>query len=301
MSEPIDPGVDIGHVHLKVADIDRALDFYSGVLGFEGRRGWAPTRPSSPLATITTTSASTPGSQGRLAARAGHDRPLSHAIRYPTRRALADAVKRVIDAGVPLTGAADHGVSEAIYLNDPDQNGVELYWDRPRDEWPRPQTARPESRCPRRLSTSPTCSPSSKRGLDVHDRRAVQGLQRPDVNARYVDREDLHLVQAIGLGRYSERVLNTPSIGLAGSSARVRAAGRRDRRGRARSAARLDRRAQGRRGRAAPRTRTRARQVAAPLRNPAWAPPLDRPASNTTVPIRLSSQSCGSILAVARL
>jgi catechol 2,3-dioxygenase len=139
VSEPIDPGVDIGHVHLKVADIDRALDFYSGVLGFElqarmgpdaafisagdyhhhiGLNTWQSRGGSPPP----------PGSTG-----------LFHtAIRYPTRRALADAVQRVLDAGIPLTGASDHGVSEAIYLNDPDQNGVELYWDRPREEWPRP-------------------------------------------------------------------------------------------------------------------------------------------------------------------
>jgi catechol 2,3-dioxygenase len=96
----IDPRVDIGHVHLKVSDIDRALSFYRDVLGFE-----------------------TTG--------------LYHvAIRYPTRAALADAVRRVLSAGVRLSGASDHGVSEAIYLHDPDRNGIELYWDRPKDQWP---------------------------------------------------------------------------------------------------------------------------------------------------------------------
>jgi catechol 2,3-dioxygenase len=135
---PIDPRVDIGHVHLKVADLDRALDFYGGVLGFElqlrhgdeaafisaggyhhhiGLNTWESKGGSPPA----------PGSTG-----------LFHtAIRYPDRRMLADAVRRVLDAGIPLTGASDHGVSEAIYLRDPDSNGVELYRDRPRDEWPR--------------------------------------------------------------------------------------------------------------------------------------------------------------------
>jgi catechol 2,3-dioxygenase len=143
-SAPIDPGVDIGHVHLKVADLDRALDFYSGVLGFElqdrfgtdaafvsagdyhhhiGLNTWQSKGGSPPP----------PGTTG-----------LFHtAIRYPSRRALADAVKRVLDAGIGLDGASDHGVSEAIYLRDPDQNGVELYWDRPREQWPRPADGSP--------------------------------------------------------------------------------------------------------------------------------------------------------------
>jgi catechol 2,3-dioxygenase len=138
-ANPIDPGVDIGHVHLKVADIDRALDFYIGVLGFElqarlgpdaafvsaggyhhhiGLNTWQSKGGSPPP----------PGTTG-----------LFHtAILYPTRRALADAVRRVAEAQIPLDGASDHGVSEAIYLRDPDENGVELYWDRPREEWPRP-------------------------------------------------------------------------------------------------------------------------------------------------------------------
>jgi catechol 2,3-dioxygenase len=134
----IDPGVRIGHVHLKVADIDRALAFYCGVLGFQlmQRRGpdvafisaggyhhhiglntWE-SRGGSPPA---------PGATG-----------LYHlAVLYPTRAALAEALRRLIAAGVPLEGASDHGVSEALYLRDPDDNGVELYRDRPREEWPR--------------------------------------------------------------------------------------------------------------------------------------------------------------------
>ena len=134
----IDPGVTIGHVHLKVADLDRALDFYCGVLGFElvdrmgpgaafisaggyhhhiGLNTWESKGGSQPA----------PGTTG-----------LYHvAIRYPTRKSLADALRRLDAAGIRLDGAADHGVSEALYLHDPDGNGLELYVDRPRDQWPR--------------------------------------------------------------------------------------------------------------------------------------------------------------------
>jgi catechol 2,3-dioxygenase len=135
---PIDPRVDIGHVHLKVADLDRALGFYCGVLGFEltqrlgsqaafvaaggyhhhiGLNTWESKGGSPPP----------PGTTG-----------LYHvAIRYPTRAALADALRRLIAADIQLDGASDHGVSEALYLHDPDLNGVELYRDRPQEEWPR--------------------------------------------------------------------------------------------------------------------------------------------------------------------
>jgi catechol 2,3-dioxygenase len=135
----IDPGVDIGHVHLKVADIERSLDFYCGVLGFAlmqrlgdsaafvsaggyhhhiGLNTWESRGGSPPP----------PGTTG-----------LYHvAIRYPTRSALADALRRLNEAKVPLEGASDHGVSEALYLRDPDSNGIELYRDRPKEEWPRP-------------------------------------------------------------------------------------------------------------------------------------------------------------------
>jgi catechol 2,3-dioxygenase len=138
-AKPIDGAVDIGHVHLKVADVERALDFYVGVLGFElmarygseaafisaggyhhhiGLNSWE-SRDGEPPA---------PGTTG-----------LYHtAIRYPTRAALADALRRLVEARVPLQGASDHGVSEALYLADPDGNGVELYWDRPREDWPEP-------------------------------------------------------------------------------------------------------------------------------------------------------------------
>ena len=134
---PIDPQVRIGHVHLKVANLERALRFYCGVLGFEitvrygtqaafvsaggyhhhiGLNTWESLGGSPPP----------PGTTG-----------LYHvAILYPTRKALADALRRLIAAGIPLDGASDHGVSEALYLRDPDDNGVELYWDRPQEAWP---------------------------------------------------------------------------------------------------------------------------------------------------------------------
>lgn len=136
-ARPIDAGVRIGHVHLKVADLDRALGFYCGVLGFElmqrygheaafvaaggyhhqiGLNTWESAGGGPPP----------PGTTG-----------LFHlAILYPARTSLADALRRLIAAGIPLDGASDHGVSEALYLRDPDQNGVELYWDRPREAWP---------------------------------------------------------------------------------------------------------------------------------------------------------------------
>jgi catechol 2,3-dioxygenase len=138
MPTPVAPGTRIGHVHLKVADLDRAIAFYSGVLGFElqqkygheaaflsaggyhhhiGLNTWESRRGTPPP----------PGHTG-----------LYHtAILYPTRADLANALRRLVAAGIPLTGASDHGVSQALYLDDPDGNGVELYWDRPEAEWPR--------------------------------------------------------------------------------------------------------------------------------------------------------------------
>lgn len=135
---PIAAGARIGHVHLKVADLERALAFYHGVLGLQitqryghnavflaagdyhhhiGLNTWESKDGAPPP----------PGSTG-----------LYHtALLYPTRADLADALRRLIKAGIQLDGATDHGVSEALYLRDPDQNGVELYWDKPRDQWPR--------------------------------------------------------------------------------------------------------------------------------------------------------------------
>jgi catechol 2,3-dioxygenase len=136
----IDPRVDIGHVHLKVSDIDRALDFYVGVLGFElmQRHGDEAAFISAGgyhhHLGLNTWESKGAGPPPR------HTTGLYHtAIRYPDRKALADALHRVLKAGIPISGATDHGVSEAIYLRDPDGNGVELYRDRPEEEWPRPK------------------------------------------------------------------------------------------------------------------------------------------------------------------
>ncbi len=134
----IDPRVDIGHVHLKVADLDRALDFYSGVLGFELQQ-----RHGDDAAFISAggyhhhIGLNTWESKGGSPPPPGTTGLFHVAIRYPDRRTLADAVRRLVDADIALDGASDHGVSEAIYLRDPDSNGLELYRDRPEEEWPR--------------------------------------------------------------------------------------------------------------------------------------------------------------------
>ena len=142
MTEAIHPQARMGHVHLRVADLDRALAFYHGVLGFDitqrlgnsaaflsaggyhhhiGLNTWESLGGSPPP----------PGTTG-----------LYHlAVLYPTRPTLADALHRLIAANIPLDGASDHGVSEALYLHDPDNNGVELYWDRPQDQWPKDATS----------------------------------------------------------------------------------------------------------------------------------------------------------------
>lgn len=135
---PVHPEVRIGHVHLKVADLERALGFYRDVLGFELTQRY--------------------GSQAAFVSAGGYHHHIglntweSHggsppppratglyhlAILYPNRAALADALHRVLAAGIELEGASDHGVSEALYLRDPDGNGVELYWDKPMEQWPR--------------------------------------------------------------------------------------------------------------------------------------------------------------------
>ena len=134
---PIDTQVRIGHVHLKVADLERAIGFYRDVLGFELMQRM--------------------GDQAAFLSAGGYHHHIGlntwesldgtpppfgttglyhHAILYPTRAAFADALRRVMAAKIPLEGAADHGVSEALYLRDPDDNGVELYWDRPKEQWP---------------------------------------------------------------------------------------------------------------------------------------------------------------------
>jgi catechol 2,3-dioxygenase len=135
---PIDPGVRIGHVHLKVADLARALDFYCGVLGFQlMQRFGAQAAFISAGGYHHHLGLNTWESQGGRPPPAGATGLYHVAILYPNRAALADALRRLRGAGIPLEGAADHGVSEALYLRDPDENGVELYRDRPREEWPR--------------------------------------------------------------------------------------------------------------------------------------------------------------------
>lgn len=134
----IDPRVDIGHVHLKVADLERALGFYCGVLGFElvqrlgDQAAFVSAGGYHHHIGLNTWESRGAGPPPRHATGLYHT-----AIRYPDRRTLADALRRVVEARVPLEGASDHGVSIALYLRDPDDNGVELYYDRPREEWPR--------------------------------------------------------------------------------------------------------------------------------------------------------------------
>ena len=135
---PISAGVRIGHVHLKVADLERALGFYCGVLGFELKQRYG--RDSAFISAggyHHHIGLNTWESKGGSPPAPGTTGLFHTAILYPTRAALADALRRLMAAGIALDGAADHGVSEALYLHDPDQNGVELYWDRPEADWPR--------------------------------------------------------------------------------------------------------------------------------------------------------------------
>lgn len=137
-TDPIDPRVRIGHVHLKVANLDRALKFYCDVLGFElTQRFGAQAAFISAGGYHHHIGLNTWESAGGSPPPRGTTGLYHLAVLYPTRARLADAVRRVLAAGLELEGAADHGVSEAIYLRDPDDNGVELYWDRPREQWPR--------------------------------------------------------------------------------------------------------------------------------------------------------------------
>ena len=137
-SRPIDPQVRIGHVHLKVADLERSLRFYCGILGFEVTQ-----RYGTQAAFISAggyhhhIGLNTWESLGGSPPPSGTTGLYHTAILYPTRKALADALQRLVAAGIQLDGASDHGVSEALYLRDPDENGVELYWDRPEAAWPR--------------------------------------------------------------------------------------------------------------------------------------------------------------------
>ena len=176
---PIDAGATIGHVHLKVADLERALDFYCGILGFElvQRYGTSAAFISAGgyhhhigLNTWESHGAPPPPT---------HTTGLYHlAIKYPRRATLADALRRLIASGIPLDGASDHGVSEALYLRDPDDNGVELYWDRPEAAWPR--TADGELA----MYTRPL---NVQALLDAHDERPAArraaGLGNPEARA----------------------------------------------------------------------------------------------------------------------
>lgn len=138
MPNLIDPRVRIGHVHLKVSNLDRALEFYCGVLGFQETQ-----RLGTQAAFVSAggyhhyIGLNTWESQGGSPPPPGATGLYHVAILYPKRAALAEALKRVIRAGIPLNGASDHGVSEALYLRAPDDNGIELYWDRPETDWPR--------------------------------------------------------------------------------------------------------------------------------------------------------------------
>src|SRR6185295_14556929 len=136
-TKPIHPGTRIGHVHLKVADLERALKFYRDVLGFDVTQ-----RMGKSAAFLSAggyhhhIGLNTWESRGGTAPPPGTTGLYHVAILYPTRAALADALRRVVRAGIAIDGASDHGVSEAIYLRDPDGNGMELSWDRPKGEWP---------------------------------------------------------------------------------------------------------------------------------------------------------------------
>jgi catechol 2,3-dioxygenase len=135
---PIHPQVRIGHVHLKVADLERAIAFYRDVLGFEVTQRYG--RQAAFLSAggyHHHIGLNTWESQGGSPPPDGHTGLYHLAILYPTRAELADALQRLMKANIPLEGASDHGVSEALYLRDPDGNGVELYWDRAKDQWPR--------------------------------------------------------------------------------------------------------------------------------------------------------------------
>lgn len=138
MTYKIPSQTHIGHVHLKVADIERSLKFYRDLLGFEVQQYYGDSAVF----------ISAGGYHHHIGLNTWHSKgggpaPINTAglyhtaIVYPTREDLAVALKRLIEANYPLTGASDHGVSEALYMNDPDRNGVELYWDKPREQWPK--------------------------------------------------------------------------------------------------------------------------------------------------------------------
>jgi catechol 2,3-dioxygenase len=134
---PIAAGTRIGHVHLKVADVERALGFYRDVLGFALMQRYPGAAFIAAGGYHHHIALNTWESHGGSPPPRGSTGLFHLAVLYPTRPALADALRRLMEAGIQLDGASDHGVSEALYLRDPDENGVELYWDRPQDQWPR--------------------------------------------------------------------------------------------------------------------------------------------------------------------
>lgn len=138
MPTPVHPQTSIGHVHLKVSDLDRAIGFYSDVLGFEVQQRWGDRAAFLGAGGYHHhIGLNTWESLGGTPAPKGHTGLYHTAFLYPDRAQLADALRRVVTAGIPIEGAADHGVSEAIYVSDPDGNGVELYRDRAPEDWPR--------------------------------------------------------------------------------------------------------------------------------------------------------------------
>jgi len=202
MADPIDPRVDIGHIHLKVADLDRALGFYQGVLGFD-----VTTRLGPAAAFLSAGGYHHHIGLNTWESRNGTPPPggttgLYHAaIRYPDRATLADALRRLVDARVPLEGASDHGVSEALYLRDPDGNGLELYWDRPKDKWPRASdgsvqmTTEPldvdvlleEARHPKPAPAALGTTPESPLSADTRARLADLRLRLLDLHKALLD------------------------------------------------------------------------------------------------------------------
>jgi catechol 2,3-dioxygenase len=133
---PVDPGTDIGHVHLKVSDLERAVEWYERALGFELQTRYPGAAFLSAGGYHHHIGLNTWHSEGGSPPPPDSTGLFHFAIRYPSRQALAGALKRLVEQRVPISGASDHGVSEALYLSDPDGNGIELYWDRPQEEWP---------------------------------------------------------------------------------------------------------------------------------------------------------------------